>query len=51
MDQGRKDKTGEQVWSNTEYYDLTFEIHDKNKRQLNLTIPLGNLTDEEVYNS
>lgn len=49
LDQGIK--VGEPIWQNTEYYDLTFEIHDKNKRQLNLTIPLGNTTDEESYYS
>jgi hypothetical protein len=32
------------IWS-SEDYDLTYTIHDKNKRQLNLTIPL----DDDYY--
>lgn len=41
MDQGKLDQLGDPIWSSANY-DLTFEIDDKNRREINLTIPFGN---------
>mmetsp|Transcript_13375 Transcript_13375/g.22770 ORF Transcript_13375/g.22770 Transcript_13375/m.22770 type:complete len:98 (-) Transcript_13375:1328-1621(-) len=46
----RLDKTGEPIWSSGDF-DLTFDVDSKNQRQLNLSIPLGNLTEEELVYS
>jgi hypothetical protein len=49
MDQGKLDQLGEPIWSSADY-DLTFEIDEKNEREVNLTIPFGkNSKTEEFY--
>ena len=41
MENGDLDKLGDPIWSSANY-DLTFEIDEKNQREVNLTIPFGN---------
>lgn len=41
---------GDPVWSSANY-DLTFEIDEKNKREINITVPFGDISKPAEFYS